>query len=146
VGIIPPCKRSLKRVFGIQTQASDTTIAGFELHQQLRKLGITCRAADQAYMRRLFEDPLALLLRHATEHCEGLPLAVLFLELLKTRKDFLLGLISDTAGVIEHQLGLLGRLDLRIALIQEGTHDLLRVVRIHLTPEGLEVKSLHVSL
>ena len=45
----------------------------FDLHQHLRQIAIGRRAADQIHMRRLFENPVALLLRYASQDAEFLP-------------------------------------------------------------------------
>ena len=72
-----------------------------------------------------------------------LPFAVFFLELVQAVKDFLFGLIADAAGVVEDQLGRFHGLHLLVALVNQCSDDLLRIVRIHLAPEGLDVERLH---
>ena len=94
-------------------------------------------------MRSLFEDLLAFLLGDAAEHGKRFPLAMFSLKLVQPVEHLLFGFIADAAGVVEDQLGFLGGLDLLIALMEQRADDLLRVVRIHLAPEGLDVEGLH---
>jgi hypothetical protein len=91
-------------------------------------------------MRRFLEDFLSLLLRHASQDSENLSFSGFPLELLQAAEDLLLGLIADAAGVIENQLGGFGRSHLAVSFGQKCANDLLRVVDIHLTPEGLDVE------
>ena len=42
-----------------------------------------------------------------------------------------------------NQVGLFGSFHLAVAFRHQGADDLLGIVRIHLTPEGLDVESLH---
>ncbi len=65
------------------------------------------------------------------------------LELLEPVKNLLLGFVADTAGVVEDQLRLFGRFHLLVALMEQRPDDLLRIVRVHLAPEGLDVEGLH---
>ena len=55
-------------------------------------------------------------------------------------KDLLCGLLSDTAGVVEHVMRGLGRIHLRIALVKQRSDDLLGVVGVHLAAECFDVK------
>ena len=95
-----------------------------------------------ADVRRLIEDFFAFLLSDAADHCEDLALTRLALELIQAMEDLLLRLVTNGAGVVEDQIGLLHGLDLAIALLQKGANDLLRVVDVHLTAERLQIKSL----
>jgi hypothetical protein len=76
VRIVAAGERRLESVFGIQAQAGDAAIAGFELHQHLGQLGVAGRSGHQADVRRAFEDALAFLLRHASQHAESFSFAV----------------------------------------------------------------------
>ncbi len=142
--IVAAGERGVERLVGIETQAGDAAISGFKLDQKLGKAVVARRAANQADVRRFFEDFLAFLLRHASEHRKRFPLAVFFLELLKAVEDFLLGLVADAARVVEDQLGFLGGRDLGITAPDEGADDLFGVVHIHLAPEGLDIECLHL--
>ncbi len=57
--------RRFERILGIQAQPGDAAVAGFKLHQHLRKPVIAGRAAHQADVRSFFEYPFAFLLGHA---------------------------------------------------------------------------------
>src|SRR5260370_42531622 len=93
-------------------------------------------------MRGLLEDALAFLLRHTSDDGEYLSFAGSALELVEPVEHFLLGLIADTAGIVENQSGGLGTLDLRIAAMNQRSDDLLGIVGVHLTAEGLDVERL----
>jgi hypothetical protein len=88
------------------------------------------------------EDALAFLLRHAPQNAEDFSLPRT-LKLIETMEDFLFGFITDTASVVENQLGLLMLGNLRVTLFEQRPHDFFGVVRIHLTTEGLNVKRFH---
>ena len=118
-------------------------IAGLELHQHFGELGVAGRARHQTHERRALEYSLAFLLRHAPEYAENLAASVIFLELLQPMENFLFGLVANAAGVVHHQPGGLRRIDLRIPAVSQRADDLLRIVRIHLAPEGLDVEGLH---
>jgi hypothetical protein len=66
-----------------------------------------------------------------------------FLELVQAVKDFLLGLVANAAGVVEHQIGLFELLHLRVAIGNQRADDFFGVVRVHLAAEGFDVKSFH---
>ena len=91
-------------------------------------------------MRGALEDLLAFLLGHAAQHGEELPLARLALELLQAVEDLLLGLVPNAARIVEHQPGILGPLDLRIARGHERADHLFGIVRVHLAAEGFDVE------
>ena len=93
-------------------------------------------------MRSALEDLLALLLRYAPEYAENLALARSALELVEPVKNLLFRLIADAASVVKHQLGVRRLRNLRVALRQQGTNDLLRVVGVHLTAECFDIKRL----
>ena len=107
------------------------------------KLVVAGRSAHQADVRSLFENLLAFLLGDASQHRKRFALAMFFLELVEPVEHLLFGFIADAAGVVEDQLGFFGRLDLLIALMEQRADDLLRIVRVHLAPEGLDVEGLH---
>jgi len=132
-------------VLSIEAQSGDAAVAGFELHQHLRKLVVAGRTAHQADVGRLFEDLFAFLLGDAAEHGKRFPLAMFFLELLQAVEHLLFRLIADAAGVVEDQLGFFGGFHLLVALMKQRADDLLRVVGVHLAPEGLDVEGLHSS-
>ena len=80
--IVAAGERRFKRQVGIQAQAGDATVAGFQLHQQSRQLVVAGRAANQTDVRRFLENLLAFLLRDTSQHREGFAFAVL-LELIE---------------------------------------------------------------
>ena len=134
MGIIAAGKRRVEGRVRIEAEAGDAAVAGFELDQKLRQAVIAGGAADQADVRRFFEDFLAFLLGYASEDGEGLALGIA-LEMIQAVEDFLFGFIADATGVVEDQLGFFESGDLRIALADEGADDLFGIVRIHLAPE-----------
>src|SRR5260370_36374583 len=95
-------------------------------------------------MRRLLENLLAFLLRHAPQHGEGLAFAVA-LELIESVEDLLFGLVANAASVVEHQFRILRRWNLVVPLADERADDFLGVMRVHLTTEGFDVKGLHLT-
>ncbi len=94
-------------------------------------------------MRRAFENAFAFLLRHAPKDAENLALPCFTLELLQPMEHLLLGFVANAAGVVEHQLGLLHLLHLRITLCEQSADDFFRVVSVHLTAERLNIEGLH---
>ena len=82
----------------VEAQPGDAAVAGLQLHQHLRQLGVARRTSHQADVRRLLENLFAFLLRHAADHREDLPFAGLAFELLEPVENFLLRLIADGAG------------------------------------------------
>ena len=143
VRIVAARERRVESLVGVQAQTRDAPVAGFELHQHLRQLGVAGRSRHQADVRRAFEDLLAFLLRHAAQHGEHLALAGSLLNCCRRLKTFLLGLVANAAGVVENQFGFFGLLHLRIALGEQRADDFFRIVHIHLAPEGLDVEGLH---
>ena len=85
---------------------------------------------------------LALLLRDAADDGELLALLLQPLVVVQPVEDLLLGLIADGAGVVEDQVGLVHGLHLAVALADERARDLLGVMEVHLTAEGLNEKRL----
>jgi predicted AAA+ superfamily ATPase len=57
-------------------------------------------------------------------------------------KYLLLGFVANGAGVIENQVSFLDRFHLAVTLMHQRANDLLRVMDIHLTAEGLDIKRL----
>jgi hypothetical protein len=148
VGIVAARERRVESLFGIEAQAGDVAVAGFDLHQHLTQPRIARRPGHQADVRRALEDLLAFLLRHAPQHAENLAFAGFALEILQAIENLLLGLIANAASVVEDQVRLFGRLHLRIALLDERADDFFGVVDIHLAAEGFEVEGFprHVVL
>ena len=62
--------------------------------------------------------------------------------------ELLFGAAEDPLGALRWNLAALRRLlglpDLRVTLRQQSPHHLLRVVRVHLAPEGFDIEGLHV--
>ena len=77
-----------KASVGIETQAGDALVAGFELHQHFRQFRVAGRACHQAHVRRAVEDLLAFLLGHAADHREHLVLARVRLKCCRRLKTF----------------------------------------------------------
>ena len=95
---------------------------------------------------RLIEDLLALLLRHAPQHRELLPLALQPLVLIQPVKHLLLRLVTDRTRVVQDQTRLGLVLHPRIPLLLQRPDHLLGIVRVHLAAKGLDVKSLAHTL
>ena len=91
-----------------------------------RKLGVTCRTRNQAYMRRAFEDPFALLLRDAAEHGEDFALARFALEALKAIENLLLSLVTNAARVVNNEIGIGRRGDLSVSGLATASRRLFR--------------------
>ena len=87
------------------------------------------------------EDLFTFLLRDAAQNAEFLALRLELFEVGEPVKHLLLSLIADGARIVENQIGLLDRLDLPIAFLDERPDDLFRVVDVHLAAESFEVKS-----
>src|SRR5205814_1582018 len=93
-------------------------------------------------MRRALKDLFAFLLRDTPEHAEFLAFRLQLFKIRQAMEDLLLRLVTNGAGVVEDEVGLVHGLDLAIALLQQGTNDLLRVVDVHLTTERLQIETL----
>src|SRR5579864_9443395 len=93
-------------------------------------------------MRGALENLVAFLLSYAAQYSKFLSLALELLEIGEPMKDFLLGFVADRTGVIENQTGLLDRLNLAVAFLDESADHLFRVMDIHLTTEGFQVEGL----
>ena len=93
-------------------------------------------------MRRALKDLLAFLLGDASQNAKRFALCPQLLIVGETVEDFLLGLISDRAGVIEDQIRGFDRFYLAITLLLQRADDLLRVMHVHLAAEGFEVERL----
>jgi hypothetical protein len=81
----------------------------FDLHQHLRQIAIRRRSADQRHIRSALENLFAFLLGDAAQDAETFALLLVFLVIGEAVEDFLLGLVADGAGVIEHQSGFFDR-------------------------------------
>src|SRR5215469_1491230 len=123
-------------------QSGYAVLPRLDLHQHLRKVAIRCRSRDQGNVRRAFEDLFAFLLGHAAQHRELLPFRLQLLIILQAVKNLLLSLVPYGAGVIENETGFFYSLDLPVALAHQCSDDFLRIVHVHLAPEGLDVESL----
>ena len=73
--IVAARERSIEGFGGIEAEAGDALVAGFELHQHFRQPGVAGGPGDQADVRRPIEDLLAFLLGDAAEHAEDFALA-----------------------------------------------------------------------
>src|SRR5436305_11496932 len=93
-------------------------------------------------MRRALKYLFAFLLRDTPEHAEFLAFRLQLFKIRQAMEDLLLRLVTNGAGVVEDEVGLVHGLDLAIALLQQGTNDLLRVVDVHLATERLQIESL----
>src|SRR2546425_1050974 len=94
--------------------------------------------------RSLLDLPLPELGHAAHDADEDVgPLAFEKLELPQAREDLVLALLADGAGVQEDQIGVLRALRQLVALIAQQTRDALRVVLVHLTAVGDQVKFWH---
>ncbi len=100
VRIVAAREGRVEGFFRVQAQAGDMAIAGFQLHQHFGELRIAGRSCHQAHEWRALEDSLAFLLRHAAQYAENFAAAVIFLELLQSMENFLLGLVANAAGVV----------------------------------------------
>src|SRR5581483_565368 len=113
-----------------------------DLHQHLRQIAIRSGPTHQGDVRSPLENFLALLLSDTTEHSKFLALALQLLVVGKAVENLLLGLVTNGASVVEDEVGLLDGRDLAIALGDERTNDLFRVMGIHLTAERFNVEGL----
>jgi hypothetical protein len=86
------------------------------------------------------ENPLAFLLRHATQDSEHLAVAEVTLKVPEPRKDLLFRPIADTASVIQHQVSRFRSFDSGIAPSDERADHFFRIVRVHLAAERLDIK------
>ena len=125
-------------LIGIEAEAGDALVAGFELHQHLGQLRVAGGTGDQAHMRRALEDFLALLLGHAADDGEDLALARFALEMLQAVEDLLLGFVADAAGVVENVMRRFDGFDLRVALVEQRADDFFGVMGIHLAAESFD--------
>ena len=96
-------------------------------------------------MRRLLKDVLPFLLRNAPEHSEDLAVPVFFFELLQPAEHLLFRLVADAAGVVQNQVRLFRRGNLRVPLRDERSNHLFGIVNVHLTAERFDVEGFHAS-
>src|SRR5277367_4398448 len=95
VGIRARSKLRLEGLFGLAVVEPGNALRSLlQLYQHLRKSVIRSRAGDDGDVRRTLEDPLALLLRHASEHSKALSLLVQRLVVVEPVEDLLLRLIA----------------------------------------------------
>jgi len=93
-------------------------------------------------VRGALENLFAFLLGYAAEHSKLFALLEQFLVIVQPVENFLFGLVPDGAGVVENQVGLLDRLHLLIAFVQQRADDFFGVMHVHLAAEGFQVKGL----
>ena len=94
--------------------------------------------------RALLDLPLPELGHAAHDADEDVrPLALEMLELPQAREDLVFALLADGASIQEDQIGVLCGLRQLVALIAQQTGDALRVVLVHLTAVGDQVKFWH---
>src|SRR5215467_4229814 len=93
-------------------------------------------------MRSPFKNSFALLLGDAAQHSELLALGLQLLIVVEAMKNLLFGFVANGAGVVEDQVGLFHGFNLTVTLADESADHLFRIVYVHLTPEGLDVKGL----
>jgi len=82
------------------------------------------------------------LLCDASKNTELLSLRLQLLVIGQPMKDFLLGFVADRARVVQDQVSRVDGLDLPIALLDERSYNFFRIVDVHLTAEGLQIKGL----
>ena len=140
--IVAARERRVEGFVGIEAEAGDALVAGFELHQHFGQFRVARRTRHQAHMRRALEDFLAFLLGHAADDGEDLSLPGLALEMLQAVEDLLLGFIADAAGVVENVVRRFDGFDLRVALLEQRADDFFGVVGIHLAAESFDVEGL----
>ena len=137
--IVAASEGSVEGQVGIEAEAGDAPVAGFELYQHFGKPGIAGGTCDQTDVGGTVEDLLAFLLGDAADDGEDFAFAA-FLKMLQPVENLLLGFITDRAGVIENVIGLFGGLDLGVALVEERADHLFGIVRVHLAAEGFDVE------
>src|SRR5579862_3253622 len=114
----------------------------FQLRQHDWQILVRSRSADERDVGGTVENLFAFLLRYAAEHSEFFSLRLQLLVIGQSMKNFLLRLIADRTGVVENQIRRFDRLDLLITFLDERSHDLFRVVNVHLAAESFEIKGL----
>ncbi len=138
IRILPGSELRLECLFRLPVvQSRDPVLARLQPRQHLREFPIRRRPRDQRHIRRPLEDLFALLLRHAAQNAEALPLLVQLLEVVQAIEDLLLRLVADRTGVIENQPGIFFRLHPPVSLLLQRANHLFGVVGVHLAAEGL---------
>ncbi len=142
--LVGPCGVvGLKGLVGLAVvQSGHTRFPCLQLHQHLRQVAVTGRAAYQRHVRCALEDVLAFLLRHTPQHAELLSLLLERLVIGQAVEHLLLCLVADRAGVVQDQARLFHRRHLPVALRNERADDFFGVVDIHLAAECFEVEGL----
>jgi hypothetical protein len=141
--IVAPRQRRVERLIDIQAQARDPPFALLNANQQLRQLRVGRRPNHQRNMRRAVENLLALLLRHAPQQADHLPVGM-FLVMLQPVKNLLLRLVANRTGVEQNQRSRIGVIDLLVAALHQCADDLFRVMHIHLAAKRFEIERLHL--
>ena len=113
-----------------------------ELLDHLRQQVKLARPRHEIHVARPLEDLLLDALGHAAHdaHDEVRALLLGALELAHPGPRPLLGVIADRAGVEEHNVRLLHLPGGLVALLEEAALHQLRVVLVHLAPEGDDVE------
>ena len=141
IGILPRRKLGLEGFVRLPVvQSGDAALARLQPRQHLRQFAVRGRSRDQRNIRRPLEDLFALLLRHAAQHAEALPLLVQLLVVVQAMEDLLLRLVADRTGVVKDQVGIFFRLHLPVALLPQRANHLFGVMGIHLAAERLQIK------
>src|SRR5436309_8229765 len=91
-------------------------------------------------MRRALKNLFAFLLRHTAQYAKFFSLCLELLVVGETMKDLLFRLITDGAGVVENEVGILDRRHLAISLRHERANHFLRIVHVHLAAKSFEVE------
>ncbi len=143
MGICASCEFGLETLVSFAIlQSADALLPCLDLDQHLRQISVGRRSADHRNIRRALENLFAFLLCHAPQHAKTFALLVELLVVGQPVEDLLLRFITDGTGIVENQPGLFDGLNLPVSFGHKRAHDFFGVVRIHLAPEGFEVKGL----
>jgi len=99
-------------------------------------------AAEDVYLGELFEYVEAVALSHAADdtYDKGGVSGFAMLELAEARPDFLFGVFTDGAGVVEDDVGGIAVFGGFIALGAELAENELGIEDVHLAAEGFEIE------
>ncbi len=125
----------------IRVIAGERGLGPHGIIEQLRQLVELGGAAHDVHDGHAGDEVGAIPLGHAPEHADDEIRAVEFsgAHVAQSRPDLLLGPLSHRAGVVEHDVGVLGIAGEAVAQGSERAGDELRVELVHLAPEGLEI-------
>ena len=118
-----------------------TALAAANFVEQIGDRVQLARTDDQIDVRCSFENDLLVLLGHAAHHADHFVRVTLFrfADLAQRAVDLFLGVLAHAAGVEQHAIGFLRRIDDGVAVTFQVSDHHFAVQHVHLAADGLDV-------